>query len=73
MEDAEYRTAKKAAAAKHLTLADYIRQIVREQARHLSVRHPEHKLSALRQALEHEFPAPDIDTMLEEIDRGYAD
>lgn len=71
LEDAEYRAAQKAAAAKHLTMADYVRVLLREDGRKISIADPGKKLAVLRKAPQLDLPASDIETMLAEIERGY--
>ena len=71
LDDVEHRLLQRAAKAKHLTTAEYVRQILREGMRQESLVDPTRKLASIRKALAHEFPAPAVDQMLFEIERGY--
>lgn len=55
-----------------MTLSEWVRQALRAADREQSLTAPEHKLSAIRAAVRHSYPAPDIDQMNAEIERGYA-
>lgn len=71
LQDPEYREVQRAAKARHMSIAEWVRQAL-AYARH---REPlgdvEKKLRAIRTAAKYEFPAGDIETMLAEIERGY--
>lgn len=54
-----------------MPLSEWVRQALRDASRHESLADPRRKLQAIRATMKHSFPAPDIDTMLEEIERGY--
>lgn len=71
LDDAEYRLAQRAAKAKRLTMADYVRQLLHKEARQISLQDPDEKLAAIRGAFEHSFPTADIESMLHEIEKGY--
>ena len=64
--DAERRTKQRG-----MPLSEWVRQALRDASRHESLADPRWKLQAIRAAMKHSFAAPDIDTMLEEIERGY--
>jgi hypothetical protein len=72
LQDPEYREIQRAARARNMSLAEWVRQAL-ERAR---LRQPlgsvEKKLAAIRSAAGHESPTSDIDTMLAEIERGYS-
>jgi hypothetical protein len=71
-EDAEMREIQRAARRKRVTVAEWVRQAVR-QARHAeSTPDSTEKLAALHRALRHEFPTGEIDELLANIERGYA-
>lgn len=71
MADAEIRGYERAARLKGMTLSEWARAALRK-ARDLDpVVSPDRKLAAIREAARHRFPAPDIDQMLAEIERGY--
>jgi hypothetical protein len=71
LQDSEYREIQRAARARHMSLAEWVRQAL-ERARH---REPlgdaGKKLQVIRAAIKHEFPTGDIDQMLAEIESGY--
>jgi hypothetical protein len=60
-----------AARRNHMTVAEWVRQALREARRREPMQSVTRKLEAVRQAARHEFPAPDIAEMLAEIERGY--
>jgi hypothetical protein len=72
VDDAELRSFQRAAARSGLTLAEWVRQVLRRAEQASSTGDPDHKLSAIRRATAFGFPAPDVDQMLAEIERGYA-
>ena len=53
------------------TLADWVRRALREEARREAEGDPAEKLEAIRVAASFGFPAPELDMMNEEIERGY--
>jgi len=61
------------ARANRVTVAEWVRQTLREARRRVPDGDAARKLEAIRAAARHEFPSADIVTMLEEIERGYAD
>ena len=71
VEDDEYATIQRAARSRKLTLAEWVRQALRAASRQEPSTATDRKLAAIRAASEHEFPAPDIEQMLDEIERGY--
>ncbi len=71
MADAELRGYERAARSKGLTLSEWVRAALRTARDRDPVVSPDKKLAAIRVASRHRFPAPDIDQMLAEIERGY--
>ena len=69
-DDEEYRALQQSARADRMTLAEWVRQALR-QVRRRRRRAVEAKLRALDEACRHEFPTADIETMIEEIEQGY--
>ncbi|MDX1429706.1 MAG: hypothetical protein R3282_05430 [Rhodothermales bacterium] len=55
----------------HMTLAEWVRQTLREARSQQPIRAAASKRQAVRRAMEHEFPTADIDEMIEQIERGY--
>jgi hypothetical protein len=60
------------ARSRHMSLAEWVRQALERARRHEPLGTVEKKLEAIRSAARHESPTADIDTMLEEIERGYS-
>ncbi len=54
-----------------MTLAEWVRQALREARAEQPVRLAALKRQAVRRAMEHEFPTGDIDEMIAQIERGY--
>ncbi len=71
MGDAELRAIQKAATRQGVPLSEWVRTTLRIAQRAQSVGPAERKLAAIRAAARHGFPAPDIDQMLAEIERGH--
>jgi len=59
------------AARQGLTLSEWARQTLRKARAERPAGDRAAKLAAVRAASRHAFPTADIDTMLEEIERGY--
>lgn len=59
------------AAREGVTVSEWVRRSLREARRRHTTGDVEHRLATIRAATVHEFPAPDIEEMLEEIERGY--
>jgi hypothetical protein len=72
VDDVELRCFQGAAARSGVTLAEWVRQALRRAEQASSTSDPDRQLSAVRRAATHAFPAPDIDQMLAEIERGYS-
>jgi hypothetical protein len=70
-DEPEIRQIRRAAKAKRMTVAEWVRQALRAARRDEPVGDIEKKLAAIRRAARHEFPAGDIEQMLAEIERGY--
>ena len=71
MQDPEYREIQRAARSRRMSIAEWVRQALAHARRQEPLGDIEKKLAAVRAAVQHEFPAPDIETMIEEIERGY--
>jgi hypothetical protein len=72
-EEIEYARIQRQARERGLTMAQWVREAVREAYRRQPAGDLDRKLGAVRAAVAHEFPTADIDEMLEEIERGYLD
>jgi len=55
----------------HVTLAEWVRQTLREARSRQPMRAAASKRRAVQRAMEHEFPTADIDEMIAQIERGY--
>lgn len=71
LEEQELKEIQRAARAERMTVAEWVRQVLRSARRQVPSRDPERKLTAIRAAARYSFPAPDIEKMLEEIEKGY--
>lgn len=70
LDESEWREIQRAARARRVTIADWVRQALRA-ARRLEPRGDlDRKLVAVRRAARHFFPSADIDQMLDEIEQG---
>lgn len=72
LQDPEYREIQRMARARSMSLAEWVRQALDVARRRQPLGDVEKKLEAIRAAARHESPTSDIDTMLAEIERGYA-
>ena len=71
IDDPEYREIQRAARARRLTIAEWVRQALRAARKRQPTRDLDRKFRAVRAGARHTFPSADIDQMLEEIERGY--
>jgi hypothetical protein len=71
LDDAELRTIQRIARREKLTTAEWVRRRLREGAESRGRPDTATKLAAIHAAYRHRAPAPDIDQMLDEIERGY--
>lgn len=70
-DDEEYEVVRQTAARHGMTLSDWVRRTLRRAQRDEASDGVADRLAAIRDASRHRFPAPDIDTMLDEIEQGY--
>jgi len=56
-----------------MTLAEWVRQTLREARRREPRRSAASKRQAVRRAMKHEFPTGNIDEMIAQIERGYGE
>jgi hypothetical protein len=73
LDDAELRRYEESAEALGLSLSAWVRLALRAAELEVAGGDVDHKLAAIREAFDKSFPAPDIDTMLAEIEQGYLD
>lgn len=73
LEDDELGQLKREARRQRMSVADYVRQALRRARAADSDADTRRKLAVIRRAAGHEFPTGDIEQMLIEIERGYAE
>jgi hypothetical protein len=71
IDEAEYRRIQGAARRKRVTLAEWVRQVLRAAFRQEPLGDRDRKLAAVRAASRHSFPTGTVEQMNEEIARGY--
>lgn len=71
LDEAELREIQRTARRNRMTVAEWVRQALREARRREPMRDTIKKLDAVRAAARHEYPTADIEQMLAEIERGY--
>jgi len=71
LDEEEFDDLRKAANRQGMPVSEWVRQAIREARRREPGGDVESKLRAVREAVKHEFPAPDIDQMNAEIEQGY--
>ena len=62
---------QKHARQQRMTTAEWVRQALRTARGTPTPAGARKKLAAIRAAAHHSFPAPDVDQMIKEIERGY--
>lgn len=73
MAPADYRAAANAARRKGMTLAEWVRQVLRASFVQEPSGRADRKIASIRSAVRQRFPAPDLSRMLAEIESGYGD
>lgn len=71
LQDREYREIQRVASARHMSIAEWVRQALAAARRYEPLGDTGKKLDAVREAAKLEFPTADIDEMLVQIERGY--
>lgn len=69
----EWEQLQQTARRHRTTVSDWVRRTLREAQRREPGGDLDAKLGAIRSATRYDFPAPDIDQMLEETERGYSE
>jgi hypothetical protein len=72
LDETEIRELRRIARAHRMTVAEWVRQTLRNARRREPLGDPGPKLMAIRKAATHAFPTADVDEMLADIERGYA-
>ena len=71
LDEPEWREIQRAARARRLTVAEWVRQALRAARKKEPTGDLDRKLAAVRAGARHTFPSADIEQMLDEIERGY--
>jgi hypothetical protein len=71
LDETELRELQRAARARRMTTAEWVRQALRAARRQEPMGDAAKKLEVIRTAARHAFPTGDIDEMLQDIERGY--
>ncbi len=71
LEERELSEIQRAARAQKLTVAEWVRQVLRAARRKLPQGDSGKKLDVVRAAASHSYPTGDIAQMLSEIEHGY--
>ena len=71
LQEKELADIRQAARRQQLTVAERVRQALRAARRNEPRIATRKKLDVVRAAARHGFPAPDVEQMLAEIERGY--
>ena len=71
LQDPEYREIQRMARARHMSLAEWVRQALQLARRREPMGDVGKKLEVIRAGAKHDYPTADIETMLAEIERGY--
>ena len=72
LDEPEWRELQRAARAERTTVAQWVRQAIRQARSGSSSKDVRRKLAAIRTGAAHAFPTADIEQMNAEIERGYA-
>ena len=71
--DEELAEIRLLAERENLSVGEWVRRTLKDARTSKSLRDPGQKLKALRKAASCSYPTADIDQMLAEIDKGYAE
>jgi hypothetical protein len=71
LEESELAAIRKSARRQKMTTAEWVRQALRAAQRREPRTDVARKLAVIQAAARHRFPAPDIDQVLAEIEKGY--
>ena len=72
LDEAEMKEIRRVATQQRMTVAEWVRQALREARRGISTAPVDRKLLVLRDAAAHAYPTADIDGMNAEIEHGYS-
>ena len=71
LDEDEFAEIRRIARRHRMTVAEWVRQALREARSGESTGDPRRKLAVVREAAGGAYPAPDLEQMLTEIERGY--
>jgi hypothetical protein len=71
LQDPDYREIQRMAGARHMSIAEWVRQALDLARRREPASNAGKKLDVIRAAVRHAYPTGDIDTLLREIESGY--
>ena len=72
LDEAEIQEIREIAQRRHLTVSEWVRQVLRRARRDEPRLAARRKVAAIEAAARHAFPAADIDEMNAQIERGYS-
>jgi hypothetical protein len=71
MDDNEFREIQRIAKSNNMSLAEWVRQVLRAARRGQPRGNPARRIDVVREAARHSFPTGDIGQIIGEIDEGY--
>lgn len=71
LDEAELKEIRRVASQQRMTVAEWVRQALREARSGVSTVPVERKLLAVREAMAHRYPTGEVEQMNDEIERGY--
>jgi hypothetical protein len=71
MDDKEFRDIQLTAKANNMTVAEWVRQVLRAARRAQAKGNPARRLDVVREAARHSYPTGDIGQVLDDIEKGY--
>jgi transposase-like protein len=71
LEEHELAEIRDVARRHRMTVAEWVRQALRQARRDEPAGDPRRKLAMIREAARHTYPTADVERMLAEIERGY--
>ena len=71
LDDGDMRAIRTIAKRRRMTVAEWVRQVLRSARREEPISDPRRKLEVVHSAIRHTFPSGDIQQMLAEIEQSY--
>ena len=71
LKDPEYREIQRMAVARHMSIAEWVRQALASARRSEPLIESGKKLACIRASARHAYPTAEIDQMLAEVESGY--